>query len=176
MSSCALKPSLQKILQDVLIIVVLAAVVGLAVNWRMLYNVFSGKVVSTSVSVEESFSPDDGTQLELLPVPIGQDELDELLAEGAVLIDARNSYSYAEGHLPGALSLPYTGVVPELSALVALADKEVTLIAYCSGYGCEDSFKLGAQLLQLGYQDVVVYEGGVPEWQDSGREIEKAGP
>jgi rhodanese-related sulfurtransferase len=169
------KPSLQKVMLDALVIVLLAAVFGLAVNWRMVFNLFSGQVLSADVTAGEPVSREDAVLVELFPVPIAQDELDELLAEGALLIDARNSLSFADGHLPGALSLPYTGEAPELSGLDALADKGTTLITYCSGYGCEDSFKLGSLLMQVGYQDVVVYEGGLPEWQDSGRELEKVG-
>jgi rhodanese-related sulfurtransferase len=176
MSSCPLKLPLPKILLEALVIVALAAIIGLAVNSRTVINVFTGKVIGAAAIVADPAPSPEAVSVDLLPLSIAQDELDELLAEGAVLIDARNSYSYAAGHLPGALSLPYRGETSDLSALLALASAETPLITYCSGYGCEDSFKLGSLLLQAGYQDVLVYEGGLPEWQDSGREIEKVVP
>ena len=54
--------------------------------------------------------------------------------------------------------------------------RETVLIAYCSGYGCPDSFDLGARLLAEGYHDVRVYEGGFPEWRDAHLPVEKGTP
>jgi len=51
----------------------------------------------------------------------------------------------------------------------------IILILYCTGFGCPDSFDLGVILLQQGYQEVRVYEGGYPEWRDQGRPIVEGG-
>ena len=50
------------------------------------------------------------------------------------------------------------------------------MILYCSGYGCPDSFDLGQILLEEGFRDVRVYEGGMPEWRDQGLPVEKGAP
>ncbi len=50
-----------------------------------------------------------------------------------------------------------------------------TLITFCSGYGCPDSFDLAVLLQQAGYRDVRVFEGGFPQWRDAGLPVE-AGP
>jgi rhodanese-related sulfurtransferase len=42
------------------------------------------------------------------------------------------------------------------------------LVIYCNGYGCPDSFDLGLRLIEAGYRDVRVFEGGLPEWRDAG--------
>jgi len=52
----------------------------------------------------------------------------------------------------------------------------LTLMLYCSGFGCPDSFDLGERLLAEGYLDVRVYEGGFPEWRDAGLPVEKETP
>jgi rhodanese-related sulfurtransferase len=41
-------------------------------------------------------------------------------------------------------------------------------VTYCSGFGCPDSFDLGMRLIETGYRDVRVFEGGYPEWRDAG--------
>ena len=51
-----------------------------------------------------------------------------------------------------------------------------TIIAYCSGYGCPDSFDLGVQLLAEGYLDVRVFEGGLPEWRDADLPVAREKP
>ena len=55
--------------------------------------------------------------------------------------------------------------LPDFLARVA---KDQVIITYCSGFGCPDSFDLGVLLIELGYQDVRVFEGGYPEWRDAG--------
>jgi rhodanese-related sulfurtransferase len=88
-----------------------------------------------------------------------------------VLIDARSSSAYAEAHLQGAVSLPLGQAQEGIRVLQGNIPKDTTLIVYCSGFGCPDSFDLGVLLLKAGYVDVLVYEGGFPEWRDAGRPL-----
>ncbi|NIQ96508.1 MAG: rhodanese-like domain-containing protein, partial [Desulfuromonadales bacterium] len=90
----------------------------------------------------------------------------------AILVDARLPEFYAEGHLPGAVSLPFAEAESRLAAFREQYPGQ-SLIVYCSGYGCSDSFDLAVLLLANGYHDVMVYEGGYPEWRDAGLEVEK---
>ena len=92
------------------------------------------------------------------------------------MIDARADEIYAEGHLPKAISLPLGEVDDLLKAFKRNVAREATLIIYCSGFGCPDSFDLGMRLIEEGYEDVRVYEGGFPEWRDAGLPVEKGAP
>jgi rhodanese-related sulfurtransferase len=167
------KQSLKRLMLEALLIVVLTAVVGLVVNFRMVINSFSGRVIS-KVSGGALGANETASAVEyLLPIPIALDELEGLLAEGAVLIDARNVQSYAAGHLPRALSIPFAEELTNLSPLTESVPTDTTVVTYCSGYNCIDSFNLGTMLMKVGYEDVLVYEGGFPEWHAAGREIEK---
>jgi rhodanese-related sulfurtransferase len=58
--------------------------------------------------------------------------------------------------------------LPDFLAKVA---KDQIIITYCSGFGCPDSFDLGMTLIDVGYLDVLVFEGGFPEWRDAGLPI-----
>ena len=170
-------PALRRILLETVVLGVLAIAVGLSLNFKIVFNAFSGKAIATAAVATGNDNPSAGRLQEptALPVPVALDELDDFLADGAVLVDARNSSAFAAAHLPGAVSLPL-GDFPQLRAGFAAEIPLTTpLITYCSGFGCPDSFDLGVLLLAAGYQDVLVYEGGLPEWRDAGRPLEGAG-
>ncbi len=65
------------------------------------------------------------------PCPvISQVEADALLAKGAILADVRLAVEYAEGHLAGAINLPYIDLDP--SAADVLPDKTAAILVYCT--------------------------------------------
>ncbi|WP_321366064.1 rhodanese-like domain-containing protein [uncultured Desulfuromusa sp.] len=174
MNSLSLSPTLRRIVLEAFILCVLSAAVGVSLNFKLIFNAFSGKVVSSTrfVSpVSEKNHSGISAHSSAFPIPVALEELDDLLASGAVLIDARNAQAYKQEHLPGALSLPYADVDHHLIKFKQQVPLEQTLVTYCSGYGCSDSFTLGERLIQEGYVDVLVYEGGLPEWQSAGRPL-----
>lgn len=157
--------SLQRILFEAVLIAALGAAIGLAVNHRLLSDAFTGQL-----AVPEPVTSVAGA---LLPQPVLLAEVRELASSGAVLIDARDGALYADGHLPGALSLPLGEIEVQLAGFRQKVETGKTLIAYCNGYGCPDSFDLGMRLLKEGYRDVRVFEGGFPEWRDAGLPVVK---
>ncbi|MCD6188216.1 MAG: rhodanese-like domain-containing protein [Desulfuromusa sp.] len=174
MSSLSLSPSLRRILFEAIVLCVLAATVGLSLNFKLIFNAFSGKAVSTPViatSVIAETVTENSVTVDVFPVPVELDELDELLAAGALLIDSRNSVDYQTRHLDGAISLPLGELDRGLENFKKEVSIDQTLVIYCSGYGCPDSFDLGVRLINAGYTDVLVYEGGFPEWRDAGRPL-----
>ena len=174
MSDLHLSPTLRRILLEALIICSLATAVGLSLNFSMVMNAFTGKTVAAPKTAK-SATPSDSTVSAPVavayPDPIELDEIDELLAEGALLIDARNSADYAKSHLAGAVSLPLGELPERLVGFIAAVPKDRVLIAYCNGFGCPDSFDLGVILLKEGFQEVRAFEGGYPEWRDAGRPL-----
>lgn len=176
MSDVHLSPTLRRILLEALIICTLAAAVGLSLNFPMVMNAFGGKTVVTPKLVKPPVSsgPVASTAADFAyPDPIELDEIDELLAEGALLVDARNSADYAKAHLEKAVSLPLGELDTRLSEFSASVAKERVLIIYCNGFGCPDSFDLGVILIKEGFQNVRVFEGGFPQWRDAGRLLEE---
>ncbi|WP_305044594.1 rhodanese-like domain-containing protein [Geoalkalibacter sp.] len=160
----------KRIFLEALVIVALGVVVGLSVNYRLVFNAFSGK---STAPVVRATSEQAGSAY---PLPLSLDEVRQAQAEGALLIDARVGEMYREGHIPGALSLPWADVDEFLDDFRARVAPERRLILYCSGYGCPDSFDLGIRLIDEGYLDVWTYEGGMPEWRAAGLPVEKGEP
>jgi rhodanese-related sulfurtransferase len=161
---------LWRLARNAALIAVLAAVVGGAVNSRLLWKVFSGRSPAATPAPTEAGS--QGT----LPLPAELAEVRELLNSDTLLVDARLADLYAESHLPGARSLPRDATAEQMAAFRREVPPDRPLIVYCSGYGCEDSFLLAERLLAEGYRDVRVFEGGLPEWQDAGLPVEKEQP
>jgi thiosulfate/3-mercaptopyruvate sulfurtransferase len=94
-------------------------------------------------------------------------------ARGLILLDLREPRDFAIGHLPGALSLPFSHFPEELERTVAEvwpgADRAVTPLAlYCYGVDCVRSRKAGAQAARLGFRDLLWFRGGVEEWRGAG--------
>lgn len=160
---------LRRILLEAAVILTLGVVVGLSFNYRLVLDVFSGRLTAPAPVTADA-------TVDLYPVPVDLQRLQTLLGQGALLIDARAFELYAEGHLQGARSLPLGDWVNQLADFRAAVPLETTLILYCSGYGCPDSFDLGVELLKEGYLDVQVFEGGFPEWRDAGLPVDKGAP
>lgn len=175
MSKVPLSQLLQQVLLEALILCALALTVGLSLNYQLVMNAFTGKtVVAPPVEKNVVASRSASTIVaQAFPDPVELDELDELLAAGALLVDARNIDDYKAGHLAGAVSLPLGELDVRLADFIAKVQKEQVLIIYCNGFGCPDSFDLGEHLIAAGYQQVRVFEGGYPQWRDEGRALEE---
>lgn len=159
--------TLRRILIETVLLAVLGATIGMAVNHRLVSDAFSGRVIAPAATPVSPTAP--------LPQPVLLAEVRELATAGALLVDARERALYAEGHLPGAVSLPLGEVEALLEGFRGRVDVARPLVLYCSGYGCPDSFDLGMRLIAEGYRDVRVFEGGFPEWRDAGLPVAKGG-
>lgn len=94
-----------------------------------------------------------------------------LHGHGALVLDARRSRAYAEGHLPGARSLsPWEdGLGDKIDRLaLEVSDLKAPVLLYCAGGGCEDSHLLAQKLWLAGFRNLRLYAGGFPEWQAKG--------
>ena len=99
-------------------------------------------------------------------------DVHEALAEGGapfVLVDARSSESYAHGHIPGAVSLPHRAID---RAVLARFSRDVPIVTYCDGIGCNASTKAAAKLAALGFR-VKEMLGGLEWWRRDGFPVEE---
>jgi len=87
----------------------------------------------------------------------------------ALLLDARPAEAYAERHLDGARSLPYSFVSPPTAATLAELRKLPRLIAYCDSPGDRLAQMLAAQLRELGAPSVHVLQAGAAALEGSRR-------
>jgi rhodanese-related sulfurtransferase len=89
-------------------------------------------------------------------------------ADAALILDAREPEEFAEGHIPGALNLPFDEVITDPARLETLDPAGRAIVVYCGGGTCEVSQQLGFELIRVGHRKVVVFQGGYPEWQEAG--------
>jgi rhodanese-related sulfurtransferase len=102
------------------------------------------------------------------------DEVASMLAmrdRRALLIDARPATRFAEGHIPGAISIPWPDLEKQGPALLP-KDRSTPLVFYCGGVTCVLSPKAAALAKAAGFTDVAVYPEGEPGWKKSDRLLE----
>jgi rhodanese-related sulfurtransferase len=113
-------------------------------------------------------------------VEISGDQAAWLHAQGALFLDARRTREYAAGHVPGARSFPVweSEIVRErVEALVSSGrDGTLPVVLYCSGGDCEDSHMLAQMLFGAGFENLLVYRDGLPDWVKRGGPVSTGGP
>ncbi|MGW1323367.1 rhodanese-like domain-containing protein [Streptomyces antibioticus] len=83
---------------------------------------------------------------------------------GFVVLDSRSTASWDQGHIPGAVHLP-TALIPEQAE--SLLDKDVPVVTYCWGPGCNGATRAALALAELGYR-VKEMLGGFEYWVREG--------
>jgi rhodanese-related sulfurtransferase len=109
-------------------------------------------------------------------VEISGDDVALLHGRGALFIDARRSKVYEEGHIAGARSFPVweSDIDARVKALFDEGlDQSAPVVVYCSGGNCEDSHMLAQRLYMVGFDNVLVYKDGFPDWELRKGPIEK---
>jgi rhodanese-related sulfurtransferase len=104
------------------------------------------------------------------------DEMASLLVQlgrEAVVSDARPASRFAEGHIPGAVSVPWPDLEKQGASLLP-ADKATPLIFYCGGVTCVLSPRSAALAREAGCTNVAVYPDGEPGWKRSDRLLESS--
>lgn len=79
--------------------------------------------------------------------------------EGYIILDTRTQEEYDEGHIPGAILIPYDEIIEKAEGI--LTDKDQLILVYCrSGRRS----KIAAQsLVELGYTNIKEF-GGIIDW------------
>jgi rhodanese-related sulfurtransferase len=101
-------------------------------------------------------------------VEISPESAELLHRRNALFLDARRSTVYAEGHIPGARSFPVweSDIDARVKGLYEEGlDQRAPVVAYCSGGNCEDSHMLAEKLYMVGFDNVLIYKDGFPDWQ-----------
>lgn len=102
-------------------------------------------------------------------VEVTGDDVAALHARGDVLIiDARRTSVYRAGHIGGARSIAIWEADADDKVKTLFAegrDQSAPVVVYCSGGDCEDSHMLSEKLYKVGFDNVLVYKDGYPDWQ-----------
>ena len=98
----------------------------------------------------------------------GPVELERMLKQGQVnVVDVRAAEDYAEGHIPGAVSLPKD----KWQTLQGLR-KDKTNVIYCYSQVCHLAATAALEFASKGYP-VMDLEGGFRSWKEHEMDIEK---
>jgi len=96
-----------------------------------------------------------------ISVPEARGLLDSTRLAARTLLDVRQDYEYAAGHIPGATLIP----LPELAERAGELDPVLPTLVYCRS-GVRSL--AGANLLSgLGFRDVMSIQGGISAWDEA---------
>lgn len=132
----------------------------------------AGSTATAAVDSGKVFAPHpDKAAVEVSP-----DDVLLLFGRKALFLDARRSSVYAEGHIAGARSMPVweSDVDARVKALYEEGlDQQAPVVIYCSGGNCEDSHMLAEKLYMVGFDNLLIYKDGFPDWEKRGQPVSK---
>ena len=88
--------------------------------------------------------------------------IDAKATQDFVIVDTQPAEYFAEAHIPGAVSLPYTDRIKTPVNL----PRNKTLLLYCPCEHEEESTEMATKLEKLGYTKLKLLQGGLPRWQE----------
>jgi 3-mercaptopyruvate sulfurtransferase SseA len=86
-----------------------------------------------------------------------------------VWLDPRARIEYLDGHIPGAMHIPFENLRSEHSGL----DEYDVIIVYGKDYNSPVALGASKTLMELGFKDVRTLRGGLRAWEAAGNAIEK---
>ena len=112
---------------------------------------------------------------------VSADDVVRLQRNGAVVVDVRVAAEYAEGHIKGAISVPYrekSAKAPNFDASVddfnlakLPGTKNDAIVIYCNGPECWKSFKASTAAIKGGHTNIHWYRTGFPDWKSNGHPV-----
>jgi rhodanese-related sulfurtransferase len=90
--------------------------------------------------------------------------------ENVAVVDARSPEAFQREHIPGAINIPHRTMSPETTKHV---DRNVLVVTYCDGIGCNGSTKGAVNMLKLGFR-VKELIGGIDWWKRDGHKTHTA--
>ena len=96
---------------------------------------------------------------------LSPEQLEDLLAGGAELIDVRRPYEWDGGRIAGARHIEMN----ELSAAAGSLPRERSIVFYCRG---GNRSQMAAEAFRQGGWDAYHLAGGIAAWAEAGRPLE----
>jgi rhodanese-related sulfurtransferase len=98
------------------------------------------------------------------PAGIPVQQAQNMVQQGALLLDVREVSEFAEGHAPSARLIPLGELGGRLAEIAAYKDKPIAVMCH-SGRRSAKAVKL---LQEAGYTQVSNISGGISAWQKAG--------
>jgi rhodanese-related sulfurtransferase len=102
---------------------------------------------------------------------ISRSQVQSLMRKNASIVEVLPEQSFREGHLPGAINVPFDSGFDE-RIQSALPDKEALVVVYCASTECRLSPEAAEHLDRLGYSHVFDYKAGKADWKDANLPVE----
>ena len=87
----------------------------------------------------------------------------KLFNDGVKFIDARPAEEFSEGHIKGAINIPFYESEKYLNVINSFNKNEI-IVTYCSSQECDDGTLSGDEFFKMGFKQVYVFIGGWEEW------------
>ena len=147
------------------LIFLLAAALGLGLQWRLVRLSWTGRLPAYLETQREQRLQKEFQGIKTLNLA----QAYEIFQKGqALFVDARSADEYAELHVPGAVNLSRERLDQEGARAVAGIPTDRELVVYCGLSSCELSLRAAEKLQSLGYSRVQVFMGGFRAWDDAG--------
>jgi rhodanese-related sulfurtransferase len=108
----------------------------------------------------------------VLPPQVGEADADLVMqmagSANVVLLDARPFELFRQGYIPNAVNLPVARFAEALPPLFERLRAARLIIVYCGGPKCNDAADLASRLYGMGLKDLLIYRGGIGDWQRRG--------
>ena len=159
------RTALIKAIQQAAIILVVACTLALGTN-----SLRSGGIpLAGDWSADPGFTDNSGQNL-----VIGLAEASRMYAQdAAIFVDARPESQYNQGHIKGAVCLPWQEADRRFMEVADRLEDQKTIITYCDGKYCELSHELALFLSDMGFKDVRVLVNGWTKWRRAGLPTQK---
>jgi hydroxyacylglutathione hydrolase len=103
---------------------------------------------------------------------VSVDSVRDLIADGAVLVDARSVDRFAAAHIAGAISIPLRSVFASWLGWLAPADRPLVIVRDSD----QDCAEITWQAAKIGYDNIVgELEGGMDAWTSAGHDAPQIG-
>ncbi len=160
-------PLFKQAFKQAILLVLISGVIAVGVNHLRA----DGIPLIGSWSPGARFVDDSGNSLS-----IGLARASLIFSEGrAVFLDARSAGEYKNGHIHGALSLPWQDVEQSFIEIAEDLEGKEAIITYCDGESCLLSHDLAIFLKDMGFENVYVLVNGWSIWKDAGLPVENGG-
>jgi rhodanese-related sulfurtransferase len=143
---------------------------------KLAVALFVGLLIAGTAQAADTPATLAGTKL------VSAADVAKVQSSGAVLIDTRVAAEYADGHIKGAINVPYReksakavdfdASQDEFNLAKLPADKAAAIVMFCNGPECWKSFKASAAAIKGGYTNIHWYREGFPEWKSKGLPVE----
>lgn len=87
--------------------------------------------------------------------------------QGALFVDARDPETFATGHVPGAVNVPYDPFARDMEQRMAELPADRLLVVYCSDIACSLGPELADALRYSGFDAVLVMPEGWAGWSEA---------